>query len=90
MLLLSSIIFFTQKKKSDEGSSGEREQLKLDMNRLPSSHEDEELSHGGSAPPCKKLRLTKEQSRLLEDSFRQNHTLNPVSIIPLQIVSTVF
>ncbi|GMI70869.1 hypothetical protein HRI_000756200 [Hibiscus trionum] len=30
-------------------------------------------------PPLhgKKLRLTKEQSRLLEESFRQNHTLNP-------------
>ncbi|CAH8381747.1 unnamed protein product [Eruca vesicaria subsp. sativa] len=64
---------------SDEGSGGGgREQLKLDMNRLPSSSEDdEELSHGGSAPPRKKLRLTREQSRLLEDSFRQNHTLNP-------------
>ncbi|KAL0693234.1 hypothetical protein Bca4012_060414 [Brassica carinata] len=47
------------------------------MNRLPSSDDDEELSHGGSAPPRKKLRLTKEQSRLLEDCFRQNHTLNP-------------
>lgn len=49
------------------------------MNRLPSSEDDEELSHGGSAPPRKKLRLTREQSRLLEDSFRQNHTLNPVN-----------
>lgn len=80
----------TQKKKSDEGSGGGREQLKLDMNRLPSSDDDEELSHGGSAPPRKKLRLTKEQFRLLEDCFRQNHSLNPVSIIPLQIVLTVF
>ncbi|CAN7002774.1 unnamed protein product [Brassica oleracea var. botrytis] len=62
---------------SDEGSGGGREQLKLDMNRLPSSEDDDELSHGGSAPPRKKLRLTREQSRLLEDSFRQNHTLNP-------------
>lgn len=50
------------------------------MNRLPSSEDgdDEEFSHDGSAPPRKKLRLTREQSRLLEDSFRQNHTLNPV------------
>ncbi|XP_010502117.1 PREDICTED: homeobox-leucine zipper protein ATHB-17-like isoform X2 [Camelina sativa] len=64
---------------SDEGSGGGREQLKLDMNRLPSSEDgdDEEFSHDGSAPPRKKLRLTREQSRLLEDSFRQNHTLNP-------------
>ncbi|CAA2979979.1 homeobox-leucine zipper HOX3 [Olea europaea subsp. europaea] len=27
--------------------------------------------------PRKKLRLTKEQSRVLEESFRQNHSLNP-------------
>ncbi|XP_028776614.1 homeobox-leucine zipper protein ATHB-17-like [Neltuma alba] len=57
----------------------------LDMNQLPSSEEEwitmeeeEESSNGGGGgPPRKKLRLTKEQSRLLEDSFRQNHTLNP-------------
>ncbi|KAJ0252809.1 Homeobox-leucine zipper protein ATHB-17 [Hirschfeldia incana] len=69
---------FSSPPRSDEGSGGGREQLKLDMNRLPSSDDDgEELSYGGSAPPRKKLRLTKEQSRLLEDSFRHNHTLNP-------------
>ncbi|KAH7516354.1 homeobox-leucine zipper protein HOX3 [Ziziphus jujuba] len=45
--------------------------------------EDEEICiiNGSSAasggPPRKKLRLTKEQSRLLEESFRQQHTLNP-------------
>ncbi|KAG4917442.1 hypothetical protein JHK85_055723 [Glycine max] len=38
--------------------------------------EDEEEGSNGD-PPRKKLRLTKEQSRLLEESFRQNHTLNP-------------
>ncbi|KAI3976647.1 hypothetical protein MKX01_008505 [Papaver californicum] len=32
---------------------------------------------GNNAPPRKKLRLSKEQSRLLEESFRENHTLNP-------------
>lgn len=60
----------------------------LDINQVPSGGEEEwmtmsggmedeeESSHGG--PPRKKLRLTKEQSRLLEESFRQNHTLNPV------------
>ncbi|CAN6867417.1 unnamed protein product [Brassica oleracea] len=68
---------FSSSPRSDEGSGGGREQLKLDMNRLPSSDDDEELSHGGSAPPRKKLRLTKEQFRLLEDCFRQNHSLNP-------------
>ncbi|KAJ4888504.1 Homeobox-leucine zipper protein ATHB-17 [Raphanus sativus] len=75
--LTISVPGFSSSPPSDEGSGGGREQLKLDMNRLPSSEDDEELSLGGSAPPRKKLRLTREQSRLLEDSFRQNHTLNP-------------
>ncbi|KAK2635370.1 hypothetical protein Ddye_030162 [Dipteronia dyeriana] len=53
----------------------------LDINQIPSGgeeedeEEEEESSNGG--PPRKKLRLSKEQSRLLEESFRQNHTLNP-------------
>ena len=48
--------------------------------------EDEEemmssLNNGThSGPPRKKLRLSKEQSRLLEESFRQHHTLNPVRL----------
>ncbi|XVF43632.1 hypothetical protein PTKIN_Ptkin02bG0056000 [Pterospermum kingtungense] len=68
----------------DQGGSTVRD---LDINQIPSgggaedewitaSMEDEEESFNG-APPRKKLRLTKEQSRLLEESFRQNHTLNP-------------
>ncbi|KAK9091683.1 hypothetical protein Sjap_024860 [Stephania japonica] len=52
----------------------------IDMNMVPSNsledQDDEEIS-GGGGPPRKKLRLTKEQSRLLEESFRENHTLNP-------------
>ncbi|KAG0494975.1 hypothetical protein HPP92_005969 [Vanilla planifolia] len=61
----------------------------LDMNR-PASGGEEEFPTGsaeegdeeeggdgyvGHRP--KKLRLSKEQSRLLEESFRLNHTLNP-------------
>ncbi|XP_017217588.1 homeobox-leucine zipper protein HOX3 isoform X2 [Daucus carota subsp. sativus] len=53
----------------------------LDINQVPSEEElieedDQNPNHDG-APPRKKLRLTKQQSRLLEESFRQNHTLNP-------------
>ncbi|KAL4195736.1 hypothetical protein AMTRI_Chr04g242540 [Amborella trichopoda] len=44
--------------------------------RAVSAEEDEE-SGGGGGPPRKKLRLTKEQARLLEESFKENHTLNP-------------
>ncbi|XP_010260582.1 PREDICTED: homeobox-leucine zipper protein HOX3-like [Nelumbo nucifera] len=65
-----------------DGGSVTRE---LDINQIPSgteevgSAEEEEESGlgGGEGPPRKKLRLTKEQSRLLEESFRQNQTLNP-------------
>ncbi|KAF8407666.1 hypothetical protein HHK36_006801 [Tetracentron sinense] len=57
----------------------------LDINQIPSGTEEEwtngsiedEEESGGGGPPRKKLRLSKEQSRLLEESFRQNHTLNP-------------
>ncbi|WCJ33540.1 homeobox-leucine zipper protein 17 [Euphorbia peplus] len=60
---------------SSEGGLGVRD---LDMNQVPGEEEleDEEDSTNGG-PPRKKLRLTKEQSRLLEESFRQHHTLNP-------------
>ncbi|KAK2434280.1 Homeobox-leucine zipper protein hox3 [Trifolium repens] len=56
---------------------------KLDMNRVAIEEEsmevedEEENSVIGDTLPRKKLRLTKEQSRLLEERFRTNHTLNP-------------
>lgn len=58
----------------------------LDINQVPSGQgadqeeileDEEDSSNGSGGPPRKKLRLTKEQSRLLEESFRQHHTLNP-------------
>ncbi|PKU62101.1 Homeobox-leucine zipper protein HOX3 [Dendrobium catenatum] len=72
---------------SEGGGSNVRD---LDMNRpasggeeeFPASGEegeDDEVGDGdgdGGHRP-KKLRLSKEQSRMLEESFRQNHTLNP-------------
>ncbi|KAG5023560.1 hypothetical protein JHK85_019902 [Glycine max] len=63
----------------------------LDINQVPleedwmaSNMEDEEESSNGE-PPRKKLRLTKEQSLLLEESFRQNHTLNPSLAMQLKL-----
>lgn len=58
----------------------------LDINQPPSGVEEEFLMGAvdddddatAAAHRPKKLRLTKEQSRLLEESFRQNQTLNPV------------
>ncbi|THU71885.1 hypothetical protein C4D60_Mb04t06220 [Musa balbisiana] len=46
----------------------------------PMASIEEEEEEGGNPRP-KKLRLSKEQSRLLEESFRQHHTLNPVSLL---------
>ncbi|XP_011070725.1 homeobox-leucine zipper protein HOX3 [Sesamum indicum] len=57
----------------------------VDINQVASSgteeecmEEEDEISRNDGGPtPRKKLRLTKDQSRLLEESFRLNHTLNP-------------
>ncbi|XP_044490829.1 homeobox-leucine zipper protein HOX3-like [Mangifera indica] len=53
-----------------------------DWNTAAACMEDEEESSNG-CPPRKKLRLSKEQSRLLEESFRLNHTLNPKQKVAL-------
>lgn len=65
----------------------------FDINQTPKTEEDrDEWIMIGATPHVnegdsnsgglrrKKLRLTKEQSHLLEESFIQNHTLTPVSI----------
>ncbi|XP_047939349.1 homeobox-leucine zipper protein ATHB-17-like [Salvia hispanica] len=51
----------------------------LDINEAPSRSEEEcvEEEDEDSPVPRKKLRLTKDQSRRLEQSFVQNQTLNP-------------
>lgn len=59
----------------------------MDINQAPPGDEgwtvcgglDDEEDSSNGATPRKKLRLSKEQSRLLEESFTQNHSLNPVS-----------
>ncbi|XP_060215776.1 homeobox-leucine zipper protein HOX3-like [Lycium barbarum] len=78
---------------SGEGGGGYNMMRDLDINQVPSGgnmneeesmeeEEEEESSNNNingvlCGPPRKKLRLTKQQSFLLEESFRQNHTLNP-------------
>ncbi|XP_057723091.1 homeobox-leucine zipper protein HAT22-like [Arachis stenosperma] len=61
---------------SDEA---EAEAEATEIERLSSRISDEEEDGGttASAAARKKLRLTKEQSALLEDSFKQHSTLNP-------------
>ncbi|TVU03022.1 hypothetical protein EJB05_51455, partial [Eragrostis curvula] len=53
-------------------SGGEEEEFPMG-----SVEEDEEERGAGGPHRPKKLRLSKEQSRLLEESFRLNHTLTP-------------
>ncbi|XP_019160133.1 PREDICTED: homeobox-leucine zipper protein HOX3-like [Ipomoea nil] len=75
---------------SSSSSGGECGMRDLDINQVPSGEniegesmmmmieeEDDQSSINGGVHPRKKLRLTKEQSLLLEESFRLNHTLNP-------------
>lgn len=50
---------------------------------FPMGSIEEEIEEGRETQRPKKLRLTKEQARLLEESFRQNHTLNPVCILAI-------
>lgn len=60
----------------------------LDINQVPCLIEEEEEEERSSVSR-KKLRLTKEQSLLLEESFRQNHTLNSVIIFTYLFINTL-
>lgn len=58
---------------SVSGKRSEREENEAE--RASSSMEDD----GGDAAARKKLRLSKEQAAVLEDTFKDHNTLNPVS-----------
>ena len=51
-------------------------EIERDCSRGISDEEDGETSR-------KKLRLSKDQSAILEESFKEHNTLNPVSVITL-------
>ncbi|XP_055809561.1 homeobox-leucine zipper protein HOX3 [Solanum dulcamara] len=59
-------------------SSGNINEEDVSMGKEKEEEESSNININISgAAPRKKLRLTKQQSFLLEESFRQNHTLNP-------------
>lgn len=60
---------------SISGKRSEREDN--DGERPSSSLEDDD---GGDAAARKKLRLSKEQAAILEETFKEHNTLNPVSL----------
>lgn len=66
--------------KRDRDLGGEDVEVERVYSRVSTEDFDEEGS------PRKKLRLTKEQSATLEDSFREHTTLNPVIIIPIFLI----
>lgn len=70
---------------SISGKRNEREQIgeeteaeRASCSRGDGGSDDEDVGAGGDASR-KKLRLSKEQSLLLEDAFKEHNTLNPVS-----------
>ncbi|KAL8142047.1 hypothetical protein V2J09_015079 [Rumex salicifolius] len=60
-----------------EGGEDREWRTTLSMNNHYNSSAEDDVDGGASSPPRKKLRLSKEQSRHLEESFRRNQTLNP-------------
>lgn len=60
-------------------SSREREQLELEVEKISLSRDFVDVDENGN--PKKKLRLTKEQSAVLEDSFKEHYTISPVCYI---------
>ena len=75
--------FSSGRVKRERDLSGE--EVEVEKNSSRDSGEDED---GVNAR--KKLRLTKEQSALLEESFKQHSTLNPVSSRPLQFFYWIY
>jgi homeobox-leucine zipper protein len=59
-------------KRSEREANGEDLDIDRDGSRGISDEEDGETSR-------KKLRLSKDQSAILEESFKEHNTLNPVS-----------
>ena len=62
-------------KRSEREANGEDHELERASSRGISDEEDGDNSR-------KKLRLSKDQSAILEESFKEHNTLNPVSILP--------
>ncbi|CAI9768122.1 unnamed protein product [Fraxinus pennsylvanica] len=60
-----------------EGGVSAMKDLGLDINQIPSGVKEECMEEEYGGLPRKKLRLTKEQSRVLEQRFQLNHALNP-------------
>lgn len=68
----STISSISGKRSEREANGSEELEIERDCSRGVSEEEDGENSR-------KKLRLSKDQSAILEESFKEHNTLNPVS-----------
>lgn len=82
----SSFSNSSMKRERDVYSGGEEliEVEKRESSKVISDDQDEE---GGAR---KKLRLTKEQSIILEESFKEHNSLNPVNYLSIIILSYIY
>jgi len=71
--------FSSGRVKRERDVSSELEMETTEMERVSSRISDED--EDGATAARKKLRLTKDQSAMLEESFKEHSTLNPVIII---------
>lgn len=69
----STVSSLSGKRSEREPSGGEETEIERACSRGMSDDED------GGETSRKKLRLSKEQSAVLEESFKEHNTLNPVS-----------
>lgn len=60
------------------GGGGEDVEVEVELERFSGSRVSTNEEDEDQGSPRKKLRLTKEQSAVLEDSFKEHTTLNPV------------
>lgn len=72
--MMSSFHMYRNRRNNNKREDGHVETERDSNSRGGSDDED-----NGLILSRKKLRLTKDQSAFLEDSFKEHHTLNPVS-----------
>lgn len=80
--------FSSGRVKRERDVSSELEMETTEMERVSSRISDED--EDGATAARKKLRLTKDQSAMLEESFKEHSTLNPVIIIIIIIIISFY
>ena len=66
-------------KRSEREGISDHDEITPDRGYSRGTSDEEEDISGGGETSRKKLRLSKDQSAFLEDTFKEHNTLNPVS-----------